>query len=202
MYSFHNSAVLLDGGEQIATIFTFLFIPLTFFDNRKNHWHIACKQSNNSKLIGHLTFTCISIQTAFIYLNTAIEKIYRLDDWQNGTALYYVFKNSYFGLNSNINSLISPITDTKFIFFITWWVILSHLILSYILLLKRKDKLFYLKFGIIFHGSIAIFIGLYSFSIVMIGVLVLYIIPFEYNFQNTELWKKFTTKRNKYSTYQ
>ncbi len=189
-YSFNNSSILLDGGEQIATIYTFLIIPLTLFDNRKNHWQKPKKEPNlRNKFIGHLVFLFISMQSCFIYLNTGIEKIYQLNDWKNGTALYYIFNNSYFGLNDGILSLINPIINSEFVFFLTWWVILSHLLLSYILLLDRRKKTSFLPIGVFFHTSIAVFLGLYSFSLVMIGVLLLYILPFQHNLKFT-LWKK------------
>ncbi|MFH6682314.1 hypothetical protein RI119_04800 [Bacillus amyloliquefaciens] len=37
-YSFQNSAVTLDGGDQVAAVFTLLLLPLTLTDPRKWHW--------------------------------------------------------------------------------------------------------------------------------------------------------------------
>lgn len=198
VYSFHNSCILLDGGDQIATILTFLIIPLSIFDNRKNHWYSEEIQNGYSKLIGHITFKIISIQVSFIYLNTAIEKLYKLSEWKDGTAIYYIFSNSYFGLNNFFLNLLSPIINSKFVFIITWWVVLSHLILSYILLLERKKKINYIVIGFIFHLGIAVFMGLYSFGFTMIGALILYILPF--NYLNKWKIKKYILKKNKFST--
>lgn len=199
VYSFHNSSILLDGGDQIATILTFLIIPLTLFDNRNNHWSIAEKQSNYSKLFGHLTFKLISLQVSFIYLNTAIEKLYQISDWKSGTAIYYIFNNNYFGLNDFLKDLIAPVINSELVFVITWWIVLSHLILSYILLLKRKNKINYLYVGLFFHLGIALFMGLYSFSLTMVGALILYVLPF--NYLNKWKIKKYTLKRNKFSLF-
>ena len=77
-YSFHNAAILLDGGEQIAVIYSCLILPLTLFDRRINHWHQAKNQNSTSRLVGHLTFFLIGLQTAYLYLNTAVEKLYKL----------------------------------------------------------------------------------------------------------------------------
>jgi len=168
-----------------------LIIPLTIFDNRTNHWKKTNKEPFIvNKFIGHISFSLISLQTCFIYLNTGIEKIYQLNDWKNGTALYYIFNNPYFGLNQYILRLFNPIINSKFVFLITWWVILSHLLLSYIVLLDRKKKIIYLPIGIFLHISIAVLLGLYSFSFVMIGVLLLYTLPFKYNLEYIRLWKK------------
>jgi antimicrobial peptide system SdpB family protein len=180
VYSFHSSALLLDGGDQIATIFTFLLIPITILDRRINHWKSVKTQSTISKLIGHLSFLMISIQTSFIYLNTAVEKIYQLDDWKNGTALYYIFNNSFFGVNDTLLNYLGFIINSKMVFFLTWGVILSHLILSYSLFLKRNDRKKVFWIGVSLHLSIALFMGLFSFSFAIIGVLILYCLPFNY----------------------
>jgi len=39
-FSFLYSATIIDGGDQIASILTFLLIPICFLDNRKNHWNL------------------------------------------------------------------------------------------------------------------------------------------------------------------
>lgn len=178
--SLNNSAILLDGGEQIASIFTFLIIPICVFDNRINHWSSTKEQHIISKFIAHIFFKIIALQAAYIYLNTAIEKLYRIPEWKEGTALYYVFNNPMFGLPNSIQDLLSFITNSKLIFILTWSIVLSHLFLSYALFLPRKKKKYFIFAGIFLHGCIAIFMGLYSFSFAMFGVLVLYLLPFNY----------------------
>ena len=176
IYSFHNSALLLDGGDQIAIILTFLLTPITILDKRKNHWDSEMNQSFLSKYIGHTLFIIISIQVSFIYFNTAIEKIYLTEEWKNGTALYYIFHNEYFGIWNNIFLL--PLSKTKFVFFLSWWVLISHLSLSYLLFLPRTNKRRFIWLGIFLHGGIALLMGLFSFSIIMIGALIIYILPY------------------------
>lgn len=187
--SFYNSAILLDGGEQIASIFSLLLLPICILDKRLNHWYKPLEQSKISKVIGHLAFKIISFQTAFIYLNTAIEKIYLTPEWTSGTAMYYIINNQMFGFTDFMQNILRNITSSKLVFFITWFVLISHLALSYVLFLKRKDKKHFLIAGIFLHASIAIFMGLYSFSIVMLGILVLYLLPYD-NFKITKKWKK------------
>lgn len=178
--SLNNSAILLDGGEQITTIFTLLIIPICLLDNRLNHWFVVKKQHIISKFIAHLFFKIIALQTAFIYLNTAIEKLYRIPEWKEGTALFYIFNNPMFGVQDSVQQLFSFLTSSKFIFIITWGVVLSHLFLSYALFLSREKKVHFMIAGIFLHGGIAFFMGLYSFSFAMFGVLVLYLLPFNF----------------------
>lgn len=48
-YSFYHSGIILDGGDQICVIFSFLLIPLTVFDKRKI---IGCPKKINLKQAG------------------------------------------------------------------------------------------------------------------------------------------------------
>ena len=180
VFSFYNSAILLDGGEQIASIFTFLLLPICILDNRLNHWSAAENQGIIKKVIGHVVFKIIALQTAFIYFNTAVEKIYLTPEWKSGTAMFYIVNNQMFGMSDFMQDLLRIITSSKIVFFQTWLVILSHLALSYALFIKRKDKIHFIYTGILLHSAIALFMGLYSFSIVMFGLLVLYLLPFNF----------------------
>jgi antimicrobial peptide system SdpB family protein len=179
-FSFNNSAILLDGGEQIASIFTFLILPICLLDNRLNHWHKPKKRNIFFNVIGHLFFAIISLQTSFIYLNAAVEKLYRISEWKDGTALFYIFSNPMFGLPDFVQNALNFISQSKYILFLTWSVVLSHLLISYVLLLKRENKINIIFVGFFLHSGIAVLMGLYSFSLVMIGILVLYLVPFDY----------------------
>jgi antimicrobial peptide system SdpB family protein len=199
MYSFHNSCLILDGGDQIATIFSFMIIPITLLDKRKNHWHDIKLQSTYSKLLGHLFFKLIALQASFIYLNTAIEKLYNLNEWKNGTAMYYIVKSEFFGVNDFFSPIFDFIVNSRTVFFLTWWIIISHLLLSYLLFLSRTKKANYIILGLFFHGGIAVFMGLYSFSLSMFGILVLYLLPF-----NLKKWNltKYFMRKSSFSTGQ
>jgi len=192
-FSFNNSAILLDGGEQVASIFTLLILPICILDNRLNHWEKSVNQNIISKVFGHFIFAVISIQASYLYLNTAIEKLYRLPEWKEGTALYYVFNNPMFGVPDFVQNSLSFLTHSKFVLILTWSVILSHLFLSYVLLLKRKNKKYAIYAGFFLHGGIALFMGLYSFSLAMFGVLVLYLLPFDY-FKKCKFYEKLSRK--------
>ncbi len=127
---------------------------------------------------------------AFIYFHTAVEKIYKLEEWTNGTAMYYILQGKYFGLSDFFVDLVKPFIGSKAVFFLTWGVILSHLALAFALLLKRENKFIFFCAGLSLHAGIAILMGLYSFSLVMIGGLILYFLPF-----NLKPWKITLTKK-------
>lgn len=192
VYSFQNSAIFLDGGEQIALILSFLLLPLCIFDKRLNHWQKGAG-SKICNFIGNIAFMSISVQMSFIYLNTCMEKIYTSTTWRDGTALYYIFDGTYFGLPQIIYDTFESIIKSEFIFFVSWWTLLVHLILAFILILKRKKRLKFFILGFSFHFFIAIFLGLYSFSLVMISGLILYTIPMNY-FEKKHKKNKFIKK--------
>lgn len=185
VYSFHNACIYLDGGDQISTIMTALLIPITLMDSRLNHWGKPRKRNEIIRFLGLLFFKIISLQVAFIYFHTAVEKIYKLNEWKDGTALYYILQGNYFGINKFLFNLIEPFLMSKGVLILTWWVLISHLLLAFALFVKRRDKKMYFLVGLSLHFGIAIFLGLYSFSLVMIGALILYMLPFDFN-----LWKE------------
>src|SRR5699024_9700760 len=149
--SFYHSGVILDGGDQICVIFSFLLIPLTIFDKRRNHWLPKRNQSQTSCLVGNLSFLLISIQVSFIYLNTAFVKLTRIDEWLDGTALYYFLEGKYYGVNDFFKPLIYPIIESDAVILITWGVILSHLFIAYCLFLDREKRQIYLILGLFLH---------------------------------------------------
>ena len=188
-FSFYHSAIALDGGDQIAVTITFLILPLTLFDNRLNHWYSKKKHLGLFNFIGNLSFLIISLQVCFIYLNTAIVKLTTIDEWKEGTALFYFLNSNYYGVNDFFKVIIDPILNSKAVFFLTWFVIISHLSLAFIFLLSRERKKTFIVLGILLHLLIALLMGLYSFSISMFGVLVLYMLPFD-SLENILILKK------------
>ena len=186
-HSFHSASPILDGGDQIATILTAMLIPISMMDRRKNHWSNSTNQSDLSIFWGKLIFKIISLQVSFIYFNTAVEKLYKLSEWKNGTAMYYIFNGEYFGLTDFFLALFNPIINSKYVLLFTYWIVFSHLFLSYLLFIEREKKYKFISIGFLLHGGIAFFMGLWSFSFVMIGALVLYLSEFNLNVKKS--WK-------------
>lgn len=60
-YSFATSAYIIDGGDQIASILTFLLIPICLLDRRKWHWSKNYYKHNFlEKNIAFFTYTHIN----------------------------------------------------------------------------------------------------------------------------------------------
>ena len=58
-FSFHSSAVSLDGGEQVNVVLTLLLLPITLTDKRKWHWEKVSSIDSTS------TYALFAYITAF-----------------------------------------------------------------------------------------------------------------------------------------
>jgi len=100
-FSLQASAVVLDGGDQIAAILTLLLIPVTLTDDRRWHWR-APPASTGSTLesvrfvIATSAWYVIRLQIAGIYFDSAVAKL-AVPEWRDGTALYYWLTDPVFG---------------------------------------------------------------------------------------------------------
>jgi len=189
-YSFFISADVADGGDHIAVNLTLLLIPITFFDKNKNHWFKNVSLTNKIQQIFYNSFfLLITIQICAIYLHSFVGKLF-VNEWQNGTAVYYWLTHNHFGVNPSILSIVKQILSNKYsVTIITWGTLFFEFILSACIILNKDDKKRYLilLFGVLFHFSIMIFHGLVSFFFTMSAALILYLIPNNKNFKLKDL---------------
>ena len=179
--SFMTSSLLVDGGDQFASVLALLFIPLTLTDNRTNHWikksYIERISSNRQvqNMIGNFALYAIQIQMAIIYFEACVGK-FKNNEWTNGTALYYWFNHPTFGLPQSLSFVYDPILANPFIIVLsTWGVLVIEGILFMAISFNQSMKLRCLKLGIIFHIMIFLIHGLPTFCLSMIAGLILYL---------------------------
>jgi len=179
-FSFCQSSIFMDGGDQITAVLTLLLIPITLFDPRISHWKVNTKKINSYfNFITLCFFVLIQIQIAILYLNAGVSKL-SVEEWADGTALYYWLNNNIFGAPEYLKTFSNYITHNPFtISMLTWGTILFEIVMFGIFFSTRKVKKIFFIFGIIFHLLILIFLGLASFFFAMAGALVLYLVPFE-----------------------
>lgn len=172
------SASIVEGGDQINAIICFLFIPITLLDNRK--WHWGTKEfSENRKFVGNLIFVLLSIQMAMVYLNAATDKFYAsTEEWKLGNAIYYYLNDSYFSYPDWMDPLLNNLLANSFIVSsITWGTIFLELLLFGILFSNKNIKWAFFPIAVLFHLGIAVFLGLISFFMAMLGGLIVYLVP-------------------------
>lgn len=171
--SIQQSFLPVDGGDQISMVITFLLIPITLLDFRFNYF--LSKKKKLNKYI--------------IYINAAIERL-RNKEWADGTALYYFFSDSVFGIPEWEYQLTSFIWESNLIILVTWSVTALEFFLAFNIIQNKVTNKIALILGIIFHVFIGLTIGIWTFTIVMIACLILYLHPDMKLFNKKERFKK------------
>lgn len=196
-FSFMNSAILVDGGDHITSILTFLLLPITVTDSRRNHWAPFSKNSSQTILykfryiIALPAYWVIRIQVSVVYLHAAIAKC-SVNEWLNGTAIYYWFIDPSFGYSSWLNVILKPlIINPVTVSLITWFVIIFEFLLFAALISTKQIKIILFILGILFHIGIALIHGLGSFAVAMSGALTLYLYPWQKDFRFKNDYKFF-----------
>jgi len=179
-FSFCNAASLADGGEQVAAVLLFFLIPVTLLDRRKNHYHSPKEHSIGRRYVSSMTLKfIIPIQMGILYMHAFTDKLYKLEEWRNGTAVYYFSKDPLFG-GGTIENL-NLFSSTFFVTSATWGTLLLELCLAGALFMSYNSKKWMLPFGVLFHFLISVMFGLWSFMFSMIGGLIIYLILPEKN---------------------
>lgn len=184
-YSYLHAGAIVEGGDQIAAVITFLLIPVTLLDSRKSHWSAPTDNNLIKNYTARLFLLIIGFQMAVIYFHAAVEKLYKVPEWVDGTAVYYFFKDNLFGYPDWMDMLLGPVLISKAVFFITWSVIILELLLFCALFMSPKRKAVLFPFAIAFHFGIALVFGLVSFFFSMLGGLIIYLVAIDSTFNAT-----------------
>jgi len=200
-FSFDIYTVVADGGDQITSVLTLLLMPICFTDKRIWHWNENSKNEENpySKLIAYFSYASIRLQVALLYLDSAVEK-FKVNEWRDGTALWYWFDDPILGLNSFWKPIVYPLLKNPIIVnLLSWFPIAMELTLFLGLTMSKSRRYTLLTLGIGFHLSIMVLHGLVSFFFAMSSALILYLRPWNQPF-NLTFWTRYSPKlglRNK-----
>ncbi|UGU15383.1 hypothetical protein LS482_17080 [Sinomicrobium kalidii] len=179
-FSYNTGTIVVDGGDQITSILTLMIIPIALFDNRRSHWN-DLKDENSANFIGKMvsisTLVLCQIQMSIIYFFAGVEKM-KVQEWIDGSAVYYWFNHNIFGANSLLRYLFEDFFKNQFfVISITWGVMLLEILLFAACFMNRKNKYIFFIIGISFHFVILLTHGLISFFFAMAGGLILYLLP-------------------------
>jgi len=197
--SFLYFSSIIDGGDQIGAILSLLFIPILLFDKRKNHWEEVTPYQSIRNIIPIITIWIIRLQIAIIYFQAAIGKFF-VPEWANGTAIYYWWNHSVFGMPLSFSETINHFLSNSFVVsFITYFVMIFEILLFLSLTASVKYRKRILVLGILFHFSIIIFHGIFSFFFSIVAGLIVYLFPTYENINFKKLLPWFQ-KRLRYLT--
>lgn len=171
-FSFNNAASIVDGGDQVAAVLALLILPVTLFDGRTNHFYKSMEVNIISSIVSNVFLrVLIPLQMSFIYFHAAIEKLYKVEEWRNGTAVYYFAQDPIFGA-----SFMSELSGTYVVLLMTWGTIALEILLGAALFMVYRHKSLLLILGIGFHLTISMSFGLFSFMCSMVGGLFIYLL--------------------------
>ena len=175
-FSFFASASLADGGDLVASTLTLLLVPIALTDDRVWHWRGTGDGRALAAVAAQTGWLLVRVQVAVIYLFAAVLK-FRTDEWSNGTALYYFWRDGTFGTSGVLRSLTDLIGRTVAVVPLSWSVLVVELLLAAALFAPLRFRTRLLPVAILFHAGIAVFHGLPTFALTMSAALVLYLRP-------------------------
>lgn len=201
-YSIFYSMLIVEGGDQINVILTFLLIPISILDNRKFGWKIKKEPKAIDNILfktnGKIVLLFIKIQMAILYLNAGIAKIFA-PEWSNGTAVYYWFNDSMFGAPLWVKNSIGFLFENGItVSIINWSVIFLELGLFVAIFLNQRYKYLLFLLGVIFHFLIILIHGLPTFFMAMVAGLILYLMRLDMSIYENYLSIKSIFKKLKY----
>ncbi|WP_131832940.1 beta-carotene 15,15'-monooxygenase [Mycobacteroides abscessus] len=95
-------------------------------------------------------------------------------DWANGSAFYYFVRDKMFGSAGFGKSFWYFISDNTFgVLAVTWGSIILELAIALLTVLSARYRIAALTLAVFLHAAIWLAMGLFSFSLVMIGVSVI-----------------------------
>jgi antimicrobial peptide system SdpB family protein len=161
-----------NGGEHVARILTLLLIPICLGDDRIWQWRRPeiplPAWWRGAAYAGHLT---IRVQVALVYGQAVWIKL-REAEWRDGTAMHYVFQDPYFGTWPELATFVeSGLLTDWFILAITWGTIAVESAITLSAFGNTAVRRCAVVLGIVLHVGIIATLGLFSFGLVMIGLL-------------------------------
>lgn len=171
------SISLPDGGETIMQVMTLFIMLASVADGRMWHWQDSRdgRWNRPQSLLGVAWAGTwfVRIQVAYIYIHSGLAKL-AVEQWQDGTAVYYVARMEYFGAAGLFDELFRTLTAIPAIALLsTWGTIVLEVVLGLLILVNRKSAgAMAIAVCAFIHVWIAAMIGILSFATIMVGAVV------------------------------
>jgi len=180
-----NSAVLTNGGDTVMRIALFFLI----FANLSQHWSVdAWLRSRGigfavtlprrltppswaTNALHNAAIIACGYQIMLVYVNSGIYKL-QGEEWRDGTGFYYSLVLDVFRPFPGLSDLAWQVT--LFVFVATFLSIWVQLLFP-VLVLWRPTRIVGLVFLLGMHFGIGLFLGLWPFSLAMIGLDLLFV---------------------------
>lgn len=178
-WSFNMTSPIPDGGDQVSAVLTLLLLPLLLGDRRLNHWHVDRRYASRPiavKVLAYSALVLVWIQVCVIYFHAAVGK-FAVEEWANGTVLWYWFHDPTFAPAEPLRSVMLWIVGSGLgAALLAYGSLLTELLLAFALVANQRIRSIMLIVGLLFHLGIAVTFGLWSFSLIMTAALLLYLV--------------------------
>ncbi|MFE2294294.1 sporulation-delaying protein SdpB family protein [Streptomyces sp. NPDC059452] len=181
-YSVFSGIAISDGGDQIGLVLSMLFVLPALGDPRRWHWQAPPPHTDTSAyrswaLIGTSGLVMLRLQMSLVYFNASVAKLPHAE-WYDGSAMWYWSTNASFGAPPWLDAFVRPVVSTSLgVALMTWLPLLIELSLAAALLLPQRIRYQALWAGLLFHASIGLMMGLWSFGLAMAGGLIVLCLP-------------------------
>ncbi|MFJ2824826.1 sporulation-delaying protein SdpB family protein [Streptomyces toxytricini] len=182
-YSVFSGIAIVDGGDQIALVLSVLLALPAIGDKRRWHWQPAPDTEPQTRtglmlaLVGVSGLVLLRLQMVVVYFQAAVAKLPHAE-WQDGTAMWYWAGNLDFGPAPWLDTLVAPVIGTPLgVALLTWVPLVIELSLAVSPLLPQRLRWWAMGAGLLFHLSIALVMGLWSFALAMAGGIVVLCLP-------------------------
>jgi antimicrobial peptide system SdpB family protein len=172
-WSVMSAVTIQDGGDQVHAVLALLLVPMALTDPRRSHWSPAGEAGDVRRLVARSALAVIKLQVAVLYLVAGLSK-FGVEEWADGTALWYWFVDPVFGTPEAVVRVMSASLP---LVAMTYGVMVFESALGIALLMDVRLRRWFLAAGIAFHAGIGVLIGLPTFSTTMIAALLLYLVP-------------------------
>ncbi|HUR08887.1 MAG TPA: hypothetical protein VM347_40545 [Nonomuraea sp.] len=172
-FSLAASSSISNGGDRTAHIAALLLIPICMGDGRKWQWlpaTIPLSPEWRGRAFAGLLVLRLQI---FVIYTTAL--VAKLSDplWRQGSAMYVVAYDRYYGVPEQARTLLEPgLSSFPAVAAVTWTVIAVQAVLALAILAGAKLRKVVLVLGLGLHASIGLLMNLPAFGLVMAGLLV------------------------------
>lgn len=171
-WSLATASPIPDGGDHLASNLTLVLIPLCLADHRMTHWRgdgSYTLRSPWTKYIAYGVLLLWVLQLFGVYFQASIAKM-SVVEWADGSALWYWIQNPTFGPPEPLNSLVLavlqfPVATVA----LTYGTLILQLAIAFGPLAPQRVRALLLLLAVAFHLGIAVLMGLWSFSLIMIG---------------------------------
>lgn len=168
--SINASISLPDGGESVANFATLFIAIIAVADARLLAWRVPAKLPGfRLRQVSYAASLALCAQMAGLYCESGLSKI-AVPEWLDGSAMYFIIRDPYFGASGIAGDATRWLTNYPAgASLFTWGTILLECLIATFFLLPTVWKRYALTLVVVLHLGIAIVLGLWSFSFVMVG---------------------------------